>query len=370
MLTGAFFLAYAASQIPIGMMLDRIGTRITVSGMLLFAVAGSLLFAAANGMMGLTVARVLMGMGCAGIVSGSLVVCTRWFPPYHFALLVTILVGIGNLGNLVATTPMAAAVQAVGWRFSFVGIAAIVAVLAGLGYLIIRDAPPGHGYHRRKAESLAAVVRGVGEVMLNSRLPVMLGLSFVSYAGMITVLALWGAPYLNDVHGLDVVRRGDVLLIMSTSLVAGQLAFGPLDRIFDTRKGVVLGGGLASVAVLSLLALLPHPALWQVTLLFSALAAFNGYALVAFAHARTIFPDRLVGRGLTTLTVGGMGGPAVMQMVTGPIVGAFTQDDGTVAAEGYRLMFAFLAVTVLAGLLFYSRTSDARPSLEKSATQI
>ena len=201
-LTGAFFLAYAAAQIPIGMMLDRIGARITISGMLLFAVAGSLLFAAADGMMELTIARILMGMGCAGVVAGALVVCTRWFPPYYFALLVTTLVGIGNLGNLVATAPMAAAAQSVGWRVSFVGIAAIVAVLAGLGYLVIRDAPPGHVYHRQKAESFATVVRGVGEVVTNPRLPVMLGLSFVSYASMITVLALWGGPYLNDVHGL------------------------------------------------------------------------------------------------------------------------------------------------------------------------
>ena len=366
-LTGAFFLTFALFQIPIGMMLDRIGPRIIIPGLMIVAVIGTLIFAAAGGMTGLALGRALMGLGCAGGI-GAMVVCSRWFAPQQFATLAAGLVTVGNFGNLMATTPLAASAEAIGWRSSFVGLAGISALVAAIGYLVIRDAPPGHAYHQRDAESLRAIVRGVGEVIRNPRLPAIFGIHLVSYSSMMTVLALWGGPYLFDVHELGAVPRGNVLLIMSASLMVGSLLFGPLDRYFDTRKGVTLAGGTASFGVLALLALLPDPALWQVTVLFALLGGLNGYAIVAFAHGRAIFPDRLVGRGLTFLTLGGMGGVAVMQMVTGFVVGAFARDDGYVAPEGYRLMFAFLAVSVAVALAFYSRTPDAKPSRD-SLTQ-
>ena len=365
-LAAAFFLAFAASQIPIGMMLDRLGTRITIPALLSFAVAGSLLFAAAESEAGLTVARGLMGIGCAGVFIGALVVCTRWFPPERFATLAALMVAMGNAGNLLATTPLAAASEYFGWRGAFVAMAVISAVIAVLGYLIIRDAPPGHAFHEREAESLGSILKGVGEVFRNPLLPVMFVMSFVTYSGIVTILGLWGGPYLHDVHGLGPVPRGNVLLVMTVTLIIGTAITGPLDRYFDTRKKVAMTGGVATVVVLALLALVPDPPLWQATVLLALFASFNGYAIVILAHGRTIFPDHLVGRGMTTLTISTMGGVAVIQWVSGRIVGAFVGEDGLVEPEGYRVMFAFIAAILAAALVYYSRMPDAKPSLDRA----
>ena len=366
-LAAAFFLAFAASQIPIGMMLDRLGTRITIPTLLSFAVLGSLLFAAADSEAGLTVARGLMGIGCAGVFIGALVVCTRWFPPERFATLAALMVAMGNAGNLLATTPLAAASEYFGWRGAFVAMAVIAALVAVLGYLIIRDAPPGHAFLERETESLKSVLKGVGEVFRNPRLPVMFVMSAVTYSGMVTILGLWGGPYFHDVHGLGPVPRGNVLLLMTIALIIGTAATGPLDRYFDTRKGVALTGGVATVAILSLLALVPNPPLWQAALMLALFASFNGYGVIILAHGRTIFPDHLIGRGMTTLTIATMGGVAVIQWLSGRIVGAFAGEDGLVAPEGYRVMFAFIAVTLALALAYYSRTPDAKPSLDRAA---
>ena len=360
-LTGGFFAAVAVSQIPVGMMLDRLGTRITIPGLFVFTIAGSLLFAVATGMIGLTLSRVLMGLGSGGVLIGALVLCTRWFAPQHLSALANLMVAMGNLGNVLATTPLAATAEAVGWRGAFFVMALLATLAAAVGYLVIRDAPPGHAYHDRTVESLSTVLRGVGEVVLNPRLPVMLAINFVGYGTLLAVLGLWGAPYLHDVHGLDPVPRGNILMVMAVALIVGGIVIAPLDRIFDTRKGVALVGGGASAVVLAVLALLPEPTLRQVTVLFALLAGLNGWSLVALAHGRSIFPDRLVGRGMSMLALSVTGGVAVIQMLSGLIVGAFAGEDGLVTAEGYRWMFAFLAAIVVAGLLVYSRTEDSKP---------
>ena len=82
----------------------------------------------------------------------------------------------------------------------------------------------------------------------------------------------------------------------------------------------------------------------------------------------TIFPNRLIGRGMAMLALAAMGGIAVMQMLAGVIVGGFAGPDGLVSEEGYRYMFAFIAALLAAALLIYARTEDARPSTDPRAT--
>ncbi len=82
-------------------------------------------------------------------------------------------------------------------------------------------------------------------------------MSLVAHPVLATVLALWAGPYLNDAHGLGGVARGNVLLVMATAMIVGSLCYGPLDRLFDTGKRIVVGAALANVAVLGVLALTP-----------------------------------------------------------------------------------------------------------------
>ena len=149
---------------------------------------------------------------------------------------------------------------------------------------------------------------------------------------------------------------------MATAMIVGSLCYGPLDRLFDTRKRIVVGAALANVAVLGVLALTPGPALWQAVLLLALLGFVGPYAVMVMAHGRSIFPERLVGRAITVINTANFAGVAVMQMATGLIIGAFPATDGAVPEAAYRLVFACLAATVLLALAFYGRAADVRPS--------
>ena len=365
-LTGAFFITFSLTQIPVGIMLDRLGTRYTIPIMMTFAVVGSLIFAAAAGMAGLTVGRMLMGLGCSCVYVGALAVASRWFQTRYFATIAGILVAAGNAGNLLATKPLAEAVAAVGWRTTFVGMAGVAAIGAIIVLLFVRDAPPDHPFHSRGSERLGSVLKGVGDVFRIGDLPPMLVVQFFGYANVMTILGLWGGPYLHDVYGLGLEARGNVLSVMGIGLIVGSLTFGPLDRVFDTRKGIVIGGGMFAVAILVLLAVLAKPPLWLVMTLFALLAFSNAYNVVGMAHARAIVPDRMIGRGMTVIALFTMGGVATLQIVTGLILGAFANADGIVPEVGYRTMYGVVAACVFAGLLYYTRTSDAKPSLDKA----
>ncbi len=364
LLSGAFFLAFGLTQIPLGVMLDRFGPRRVMTAMLMFAVIGSLVFAAAESPAMLTAGRALMGVGCAAVFMGSVVVCARWFAPDRLATTASIVLAVGGAGNLLSATPLAYASEQIGWRGAFVGMAALTAILALAVFLLVRDAPPGHPYHGRKHESLGATLIGLGEVFRNQRLPLLAVMAFVAYPTMAAILTLWAGPYLADIHGLDGVARGNVLMATAVAMILGTLLYGPLDRRLDTRKGIVIGGALATAAVLAALASVSTPSLWLAVALLTLLGFFGSYSVMIMAHGRASFPEHLVGRAITVVNFVNFTGVSVMQVVTGFIVGALSTAGEPAPETAYRAVFGFLAAAVIVALLFYRRIGDAKPSLD------
>lgn len=361
--TGSFFLAFALVQVPCGVLLDRFGPRLVMSALLLSAVAGSLVFAAADGVAGLAAGRVLMGIGCATGLMGSLVVFARWFRPDRFATLSALLFAVGGAGNLLATTPLAAASEAVGWRGAFVGMAVVTLGMAALLYAVVRDAPPGHPALTRDRESPAQILAGLAQVVRMRDIWLIIAMQLVAYPSVMTILGLWAGPYLADVHGLDAVARGNVLFVMTVAMLAATMAYGPLDRIFDTRKRIVVTGALLTCATLLALAILPGLSLGAATALLVALSVFSGYHMMIHAHARALLPEHLVGRGLTLQNMAAIGSVFLLQSASGYIVGEVTRGGGS-PEQAYRVVFGFLAVLLAVALTAYGRIADAKPSAQ------
>ena len=294
-ITGAFFLAFAVAQLPAGVLLDRFGPRYTMSGLFLLAILGSLVFAYAKGMVGLTFGRTLMGVGCAAGLMGALVAIARWFPEDRFASLSAALFTIGGVGTLLATTPLAALSAVIGWRGAFLSMAALTGLLALLLYAVVRDGPPARPLPVGARERPAEIWQGLKAVLGNRQLWCICAIQFVNYGTLLAVAGLWGGPYLNDVHGLDGLARGNVLLALNVAILVGVMAYGGVDRLLNSRKSVITGGALLTAAVLAVLAALPSLALWQASGLLILFGVVGSYVMLVHAHARAILPDHLVG---------------------------------------------------------------------------
>ena len=369
-LTGAFFFGFSAMQIPCGFFFDRYGPRRTVCGMLAIAVAGAALFTLAPDWPLLLTGRALMGAGFGVMLIGTMVVITRWFPPDRFATLSGIVLSVGLLGNLLATTPLAWGTEQIGWRGVF-GLMVIFTAIAALAvWLVVRDAPPGHPFLERKPETAAEMVRGLGEVLSNPQLKFILALNFCNYACTFTVQGLWGGPFLREIHGLTRVESGNVLLTAVIAYQIGMLVFGPLDRIFDTRKKIAITGTLMIAAILATLALWGRAPLWLAVAAIIGIGFLSASSTMVMTHGRGIFPDRLIGRGMATMNTSVMLGVACMQTLSGLILGAFAPlADGARSEEAYRTLFGFMCLVLLVALTAYSRSADIRPSEELRARQ-
>lgn len=350
----AFFFALFAVQIPVGMWFDRFGPRRTVAALSLLAMLGSLWIARAADATDLIAGRTIVGVGCAASFMSVVFLCSRWFRPARLATVLSWVFAASNIGTLAAATPLAWIAGTVGWRHGFLGLAAVTLLVAVGFYVFVRDRPPeARGAEPRK-ETPAEILRGLWEVWRTPGLLPVLSMHFFAYATMLTVLGVWGGPYLYDVHRLDGVARGNVLLAMGVAQILGILAYGPMDRVLRSRKKVVFGGAAISMALLAIMAALAHPPLWLAVALLVAFCFFCAYGTVIVAQGRGLFPDHLAGRGVTTVNMAQCLGLAVLPAAMGYIVEGFGGGD-----LAYRWVFGTLAAGVALGSIAYVRARDS-----------
>lgn len=358
---GSFFMALAVLQIPVGMLFDRFGPRRTVLGLSGLAVAGSVVQGVAETPSMLIASRWLIGFGCAGSFVAAIVVCSYWFTGPRFTTHLSWVFALSNAGTFLAATPLAAATAWAGWRAVSFGQGALMAVVAGVFALGARDFPPHRPPPPRPRERFAQVIQGLGQVLRAPGMWRVLAMHMFIYASMMTVLGLWAGPYLKDVHGFGPVQRGNILLAMALAQMVGLLWAGPLERALNTRKWVAIGGACVTVSLLGALALIPHPGRNLAVALLVLHCGLTSYSVVVVAHGRSLYDDRLAGRGVTLVNLSQLVGLTVLPILTGAVIGAFPPVSGAPPELAYRWAFGGMAAAVAAGALLYLGCRDAKP---------
>ena len=359
---GIFFLALGFSQVPVGMSFDRIGPRFTLAWASVFAFVGAMGVAMAATGPQLIAGRFLLGLGCGASFISAVMLLARWYPFDRIATMYGRIFAISQIGNFMAATPLAWMSQAVGWRTVFWGSAAAVLVVVAFFVWAVRDQPPGQAPASRRTETLWQTLRGFAEVFRLPGYRKVVAVHTVAYAVMATVLGLWAGPYLHDVHGLDGIARGNVLLAMVMAQVVGMLVLPPLERRFDSRQRVIVAAACSVIATLLALALLPAPPLWLAVVLLVLVCGGSTYSPIIIAHAAALTPVHLRGRSSAAANLGQVSGSFLLPVVSGVIAGLFDQTAAGYPPIAYRLIFGFLAVALALGVLVYSRARDLRPS--------
>jgi predicted MFS family arabinose efflux permease len=359
LVTGAMLLASALAQLPAGLAFDRFGPRRTVSAMVVLALLGTLLLAAATGFWGLAFARFLIGAGFAGVVTSIMLLAMHWAPPERYATVAATVLALGSLiGGLLATTPLALALRAFGWTPTFLAVGLLCALVMAAAAVLIRDSPTGGTVRSAGRESLAESLAGLRALLGDRDLQRIFAMAACTIAPFMCTGGLWAGPYLRDVHDLSRDQASYVLLGMVLMLNLGTLVYGPLDRWFGTRRGVVLAGAGSSMLILAALASLPEPSLWLVVALLLGLGLASPFYVTLTAHGRSFVPLERAGRLVTTINLSALGVAFLAQWLSGLLIGLTGAGQALGSALGYRMVFALLAAMLLAAFFAYRLTPE------------
>lgn len=335
-MTSLFYLAFAAAQLPLGGLLDRVGPRAVTPALLLVAALGSVVFGLAQSFAVLALGRALIGVGMAAALMGSMKAFSLWFPR-NYATVSTLLVGLGATGGAYgghAPRPpqggpgLAGGVPPGGFR-------------GGPGGP--RPLPGGAEHSPRGGLAGGQRGDGLGEVFRNGRLLRVAFLAFAFAGSFLALQTLWAGDYAYHL-GLTALEVGNLLFLYSGGAVLGFLVSGYLADRLGTARVLLASALLFALGLLLLLLKALVPA-------YALLGFFGAFNILTLTQARELVPSHLVGRGTTLVNLFGIGGTFLLQWGVGVAVEAL----------GYALAFGGLLALLLLALALYL------PLLQKSS---
>jgi MFS family permease len=358
-LTSMYLLAFAAFQLPLGVLLDRYGPRRVVAALLLSAAAGALVFGLARDLGTLSLGRALIGLGVSAGLMGAIKAFSLWFPLSRLATLNGFYLAVGGLGSLAATAPAEAVVEWLGWRGMFFCLAAMSLAAAVLVFLVVPEKPlPGQG------QTLRAQIAGFRQIFASVTfwrigLPLVLGQGIY-----IALQGLWLGPWLYDVAGQPRHAVAGYLLVAALGYIGGSVFFGVAsDRLAQmgiSRMTVYKVGLSVSLAMLALIAAGTPTGLAALLAVYSftGISAALGYALLT-----PLFPPEMTGRVSTAANVLMFTLSFAFQWAIGAALKLYPIVDGRYSPAGYTAAFSVLVLLQLAAILWLLPLRTAQPRL-------
>ena len=333
---GLLFFVFAVMQIPVGWGLDRFGPRIVSSVLLLIGGGGgAFLFASAQNPGHINLSMALLGVGCSPILMASYYIFARNYSPKIFATLAATFLGIGSLGTLIGASPLTYFVGILGWRDA-VEIIAIFTIFISL-FLLFTVKNPDIKYESTVSSG------GFWSILKSKDILLIAPIAIICYAPVAGLRGIWLGPYFEKKFEASIDEIGTIGLIMSLGMIFGTFFYGPLDRIFKTRKWIVLIGNFICLLSVAALSFLPEVS-YNFAIISFALIGFFGMSFpVVVAHGRSFVPMELSGRGVTLMNLFAIGGVGVLQALSG-LVFERTGDFGAVFSVYFILILIGLAV--------------------------
>jgi len=351
LLPAVSLLFYAATQLPMGLLIDRVGPRRVILFALTCLTLGSAIFALAENVWLALVGRVILGLGDACTFLSVLRLGSRWLPTGHFLLVAGMANMLGAVGQLLGAYPLQVLLDILGWQLGFALLSGMTALLFVPIALIVRDSPEAQAgvSPSRQSARMPPIRESLRRVLTSSHVSIGRWLHSVLMTQFLVLTLLWGYPYLVESQS---VSEGNATLLVSASIA--MFALGSLAVTLWGRGGIEKLRYINQLGVLSWLtwaAALAWPGQAPLAVLI-LLFLVSGVAASGVAYAFSITRD-----GMDPLDVGAASGLVIMfsfsatsiLLVAVGSLFTWSVDSGLASHNAYRLALAIVPLFMALG---------------------
>ncbi len=370
LLSSAYFVGFGSMQLPIGVWLDRYGSRRTEASLLLFGALGSAIFASSSSLAGLWVGRALIGVGVSSCLMAALKAYRVWYAPEQQSQLGSWMLVFGTVGALASTVPVALLLPLVGWRNVFWGVSVALLLSALLVYSRLRAVEQSMAPHAPPVTTGA----GTGYLLIfrDRYFRRMALLGAVHQGGFMALQSLWAGPWMVTVLGMSVEQTSQVLFVFNFCLMLSYLVlswWAPRHVSYGQRRGlpvlrvVAIGLGL-SVALQLLIVLLPYSWSWVLWIAFGVVITVT---TLAQTHVSLAFPPALAGRANGAFNLTLFIGAFSVQWGIGLLVDLFAARGWSPSTAMRMALGCYLLVQAYALAMFIGNRTRNAPELGSAA---
>lgn len=365
----AYFYAYMVMQIPAGILADTWGAKKTVTYGTLLAGIGSVLFGLAPRVEFAFLGRTLVGLGVSVTFICILKIISEWFPPQRFGSMTGLTSLVGNLGSIMAQTPLALMVAAFTWRNTFISIGLFTVFVAILCYLIIRDHPHEinkdklHQTTEQKSETERISPWKSAVQVLNNwntwpTFFIITGFmgSYICFSGT------WGISYLTDIYGISKEGAANYTLVSTVGFMLGSFLIGVFSDRIHSRKKPMLFFGLLYLATWVILVFYNggKPPLNILYPLLFTMGFCAGTYFLTFAAVKEVNNPQIAGTSTAVVNTGGFLGAAVLPALTGAYLDQAANTIPLVTVYQNSFIYPLIAVIISTVFILFVKETACR----------
>jgi predicted MFS family arabinose efflux permease len=348
LLTSAYFMAFAAFQLPLGILLDRFGPRRVEGTLLLGAAAGAVLFGLADSVTHLTLARALIGLGVSSCLMASFKANTLFWPPERLAVANGFILAFGGLGATVATLPVEWLLKVTDWRTLFFCLAGATVLSSLYIWTVVPERKAG------PAESMSQQVRALADILASARFWRVAPITVTAQASFLAYQGLWTGPWLRDVAGLSADQAAVVMFFVAGAIIVGYGVGGmAADRLLRAgfRHRSILTWSVAVFLVVQV------PLALNITtgssILWVAFTLLGTNSILGFSFLTRQYPAALAGRANSGLNLLVFLTAFAMQAGVGAVISHFTAPGAAFSPLGYQVAFCICFALQIASWLWF-----------------
>jgi hypothetical protein len=347
---------YAALQVPVGVLLDRFGSRrLIVSGAVLMT-AGQVLLSQAHSIPLAVLARVLVGAGDAMTFTAVLRLVGLWFAPRQVPLITQLTGILGQLGQVAAAYPLVFLLRSAGWTNAFLSAATVGGVIGAVSLIALKDAPPGTAVAALPLR-LVEVREQLGAAWQEPGTRLGLWTHFTTQFSSTVFALLWGYPFLVIGEGRTPTEAGLLITVMVVVGVGVAPLLGHAVGRWPLRRSwPVLAIVGSTAAAWTLVLVWPGRAPLPLLLLLVVVLGSNGPAsMVGFDYARTENPPGRLSSATGIVNVGGFVASLVTIAAIGLVLSLLSGSATDASLSDFRVAMSVQYVVWAVGLVLLIR---------------
>ena len=348
-LTASYFIAFAAFQIPLGVLLDRYGPRRVEAALLIVAGLGSLWFATATSVFELTLARAAIGLGMSACLMAAFKANLLWWPIARLPLLNGVSLACGGIGAIAGSTPVAALLHVTDWRTLFLGMAALIFASSAALLLVTPPDPMRRG----SAVTVRDQVQVLRRILAHRQFWRVAAVSVTVQSVALAYLSLWAAEWLRGVDGAAEDTVATAMQNMAIAMTVGYALTGVItDRLHRLGIGPDRVLALACGLFIVNLGILVVPGFGLSAIHWPAFALLGTASVLGYPILSAVFPGTMAGRVNTALNLLCFVLAFAIQSGVGFAIDALAAAAWSVA-DAHRLVLAVLLGYCIAGYGVY-----------------
>jgi MFS family permease len=360
-LAASYFYAYFLMQIPVGLLVDKFSTRKLITGAICLCSVGAFVFAKSDTLTVAVMGRILIGVGGAFSMVGTMKLITIWFERRHFALISGLMMTAAMIGAIFGEAPLATLVDNVKWRSSMLVLSTVGIILAFVFWILVRD--------KKKVSNTSEESKKVNifklffEVMKNKQSWLVSIYSGLAFAPVTAFAGLWGTPFLMESYGMSKISVAGLISLIFVGFAIGSPLAGWMSEKYFTRKKIMLTGTSFAFISLVLIIYVPGMPVWFLGALLFIFGFFTGFFFVSFACMQAINKQQASGTSIGFINMFN----ALCGALCDPIIGKLldlgwdhklSHGVRVFSVHNYKIALLSLPIGLLVALFVVSRFKD------------